>query len=179
MDFKISSEGIDVAKLMSEIRKSIEEKKKAGHLTDDDIRELADEKIEKLSKEPELDSDILEMLHKSKDEWNIIDKFEISSHRRKFGNVMVWIKRDLLKERLLKWLISVLRENFKKQRWLNFYYAHLIHNLVYELTKLQLESDKLKNRLLHLEQEHTLLKHREKALEELTLEEKNSDKAES
>ena len=41
MTFEIRAEGVDVEQVMREIRAAIEEKKKAGLLTDEEIREVA------------------------------------------------------------------------------------------------------------------------------------------
>ena len=56
-----------------------------------------------------------------------------------------------------------------RQSDLNTYYVHLLHNMAVEMTKLNLEVQDLKNRVLQLQGRLELQVRREKTLEEMVV----------
>lgn len=172
---EIRAEGVNVAEIMAKIRENINKKRESGLLTDDDIEELAQIKLEKIAKATDLDDEILKEFHRTHPQWNIQVHHRITTHRKLIGKLFVWVKSHIILP-LIRFFVEFTEENFRRQNWLNFYYAHIIHNLVYEVTRMEIEMQKLRHNLLHLQQDHEFLKKREKCLEELTFEKKQGKK---
>jgi len=54
-----------------------------------------------------------------------------------------------------------------RQAQINLYFAHLIHNLVREMTRLQIEHSTLKHRVDRMDQEKEILQQRLKTMEKM------------
>ncbi len=164
--FELNSDKVNIEKIMEDIRRDIEKRKQEGRYYEEEIQQIAQAKLEKIYKAPDLDMEILQEFHSAEGKWNISVRHQIKSHRKGIGRLIVLFKRKIVRP-LIRWFIEFTEENFKRQYWLNFYYAHILHNLTFELTKSEIEKKNLEHRILHLEGELEILKKREKALEEL------------
>ena len=70
MGFEIGAEGVDVEKVMREIRQAIEEKKRAGLLTEEEIREIATHPLHPVLHPHDLKSALLGELLERLSRWN-------------------------------------------------------------------------------------------------------------
>ena len=70
MTFEIKADGVDVERVLREIRETIEEKKKAGLLTDEEIREVANHPLRPVLQAHDLESALLAELLEQPSRWN-------------------------------------------------------------------------------------------------------------
>src|SRR5260221_357728 len=156
---------------MREIRAAIEEKKKAGLLTDEEIREVASRPLRPVLQPHDLKSGLLAELLERPSRWNF--EFETEaiyrSSRGGAGRVLEGIRRALRPVQKLFWNPTPMIAALSRQKDVNTAYAHLLHNLVLEVTRLNLEIVDLKNRSLQLQSRLELLARREKTLESMAL----------
>jgi hypothetical protein len=152
--FEIRAEGVDVEQVMREIRAAIEEKKKAGLLTDEEIREVASRP-----------------LLEAPSRWNSgFDTEAIyRSSRGGTGRVLEAVRRALRPIQKLFWNPTPMIAALSRQKDINTAYAHLLHNLVLEVTRLNLEIVDLKSRTLQLQGRLEFQARREKTLETMAL----------
>lgn len=161
---------VDVAQIMAQIRKRIAEKQKAGIYTEEGIAEIAEAKILQFAEDAEIDSALLERLLSPDHSWNINPGYVISTHRTGFqAKLIVYAKR------LVRPFIRLYSDHlFSRQAQINQYFVHLLHNLVRELTRLQINHSNVVYRIDRLEREKDLTEKRLKALEQM-VEFKRSD----
>jgi hypothetical protein len=162
-NFEIGAE-VDVTEIMNRIRAAIEEKQKSGIYTEESLAELADAKLLQLAEETEIDSVLLERLMSPDQSWNISPSYIITSHRSGFqASLIVWLKK------IVRPFIRLYTDHIiGRQAQLNLYFSHLIHNLVRELTRLQIDHSTLKNRIDRIEREKDILEKRLKTFEKLS-----------
>jgi hypothetical protein len=144
MSFEIKAEGVEVERLRSAIREQIEAKK--GDLySEEELQALAERGLEAVLRAGELRGELLEEFKARDGQWNYSFDPETvyRSSRGVVGQALEAIRR------LLR------------------YYVHLLHNLVLELSRLNLELQELRNRNLQLSGRVELLARREKTLEEM------------
>ena len=167
MTFEIRAEGVDVDRILREIREAIEEKKKAGLLTDEEIREVASRPLRPVLQPHDLKSGLLAELLEQPSRWN--SEFETASiyrsSRGAAGRALEAVRRVLRPVQKLFWNPNPMISALSRQSDLNTYYVHLLHNLSAELTRLNLEVQELKNRSLQLQARLDLQARREKTLE--------------
>ena len=168
MTFEIKAPDVDVEALMASIRKRIEEKKK-GLYTEEEIREIAERRLESVLGTHDLPGDLLADFRREGARWNF--QFETEtiyrSSRGVVGQVLETIRRVLKPVQKLFWNPNPMISALSRQSDLNRYYVHLFHNLTLELTRLNLEVQDLKNRNLQLQGRLELLTRREKTLESM------------
>ncbi len=162
MNFEIGAD-VDVTKIMERIRQAIAEKQKAGIYTEESIAELADAKILQFAEEADIDSVLLERLRSPDHAWNINSSYIISSHRSGLkGKLIVALKK------VVRPVIRLYTDHLiGRQAQINLYFAHLLHNLVREITRLQIDHSALRNRVDRIEREKEFLEKRIKTLEKL------------
>src|SRR4029453_18017363 len=68
--FEIHAEGVDVEQVMREIRATLEEKKRAGLLTDEEVREVASRPLRPVLQPHDLKSGLLSELLEQPSRWN-------------------------------------------------------------------------------------------------------------
>lgn len=167
-NFTIENKDIDVAEIMTEIRRRIQEKEGSVY-TDEEIRDLAEMKLKSLVDAEEVESDFLKILHQSIGDWNISQEGLYASHPGLYGRLIR--KCRTLLHPLLK-LFANPDHIVHKQSKLNLILTHIVHNLVLELTRLNLEHNALRQRFDSLSRKTDWLEKREKMLEEMTFGEK-------
>jgi hypothetical protein len=168
MTFEIKTTDVDVLALMASIRKRIEEKKK-GLYTEEEIREIAERRLETVLGAHDLSGELLADFRREPARWNF--EFETEtiyrSSRGAVGQALLAIRRLLKPVQKLFWNPNPMISALSRQSDLNKYYVHLFHNLTLELTRLNLEVQDLKNRNLQLQGRVELLARREKTLESM------------
>ena len=105
LTFEIRAEGVDVEQVMREIRAAIEEKKKAGLLTDEEIREVASRPLRPVLQPHDLKSGLLAELLERPSRWNFDFETEAiyRSSRGGAGRVLEAVRRLLRPIQKLFW----------------------------------------------------------------------------
>ena len=170
MTFEIRSDDVDVEAIMSAIRKRIEEKRK-GLYTDEEIREIADHRLDAVLDAHEFNSDFIKDFRAEPARWNFLFGAETvyESSRGAVGRILQALRRILRPIQKLFWNPNPMISALSRQSDLNRYYVHLLHNLAVEITKLNLEAQDLRNRVLQLQGRLELQVRREKTLEDMVV----------
>jgi len=180
MTFEIEAKDVDVVAIMSAIRQRIAEKKK-GLYTEEEIREIAERRLEVVQGGQDVTSALLADFRGEPERWNF--SFEMDtiyrSSRGAVGQVLQVVRRALKPLQKLFWNPNPMISALSRQSDLNQYYVHLLHNLVLELTRLSLDVQDLKNRNLQLQGRLELLIRREKTLESMVVFRDDAGKAPS
>ena len=167
MTFQIKAEGVDVEAIMREIRERIAEKRRKGLLTDAEVREIADHRLEGVLDAHDFKPDLLSEFREHPERWNF--SFDAAtpyrSSRGAAGRALEAVRRLLRPVQKLFWNPTPMISALSRQSDLNTYYVHLLHNMAAELTRLNLEVQELKNRALQLQARLELQARREKTLE--------------
>src|SRR4051812_12553137 len=153
-DFSVRSENVDVEQIMRQIRSRIREKRGVDY-TEDEIRELANVKLEKFLDPGGVRSDLLEQYRKGRDKETLGNyEFEDTTIYESGRPLLVWIRKIL--QPILKLFLNPnplilamhkqvkLNDTFLRSEAL---YYELIHNLVLETTRLGIEVKNLKMRV--------------------------------
>lgn len=170
MSFEIDAENVDVEAIMRSIRKRIEEKKK-GLYTDEEIREIAERRLDAVLDAHEFNSDLIGDFRSDPTRWN----FQFApdtlyrSSRGLAGRALEFLRSLLKPLQKLFWNPNPMIAALSRQSDLNTYYVHLFHNLTLELTRLNLEVQDLRNRVLQLQGRLELQARREKTLEDMVV----------
>ena len=168
--FVIKDDKVNVAEIMEHIRQQIEKKKRVLY-TEEELEDLAKAKLRSYIHSSEVRSSFAEELHALNAEWNISISLEslYKSHPNLYGRLIYRIRKLLRPVTRFFMNIDVLFPEFHKQSKLNLNYAHLLHNLILELTKLRLEHDELKSRLDNLNERLQMQTQRERTLEKMVV----------
>ena len=169
MTFEIRSGGINVEEIMGQIRARIAEKQRVL-FSAAELRELSAKRLEPPAEAEDFDSTLLDDLRARAPQWNFTiaaDSIYASGRDDWAGRLLTRVRR-LLKP-LLKLMVnpSPLVQGLYRQSQLNTFYVALLHESAIELTRLGLEVETLKNRLLELSGRLDLLARREKTLEDM------------
>ena len=169
MTFRVGDGAVDVAAVMRDIRARIEEKKRGGLVTDAEVREIAGHPLHPVVEPHDLKSPLLSEVLESPSRWNYaFDKDAI--YRSSRGSALESIRRALRPIQKLFWNPTPMIAALSRQAELNAASAHVLHNLVLELTRLRLEVQDLKHRALQAEARAEAQDRRARALEHLALE---------
>src|SRR5262245_8261373 len=170
MTFEVRSADVDVEEIMRQIRRRIEEKRQ-GLYTDDEIREIAERRLDAVLDAHEFNSDFIADFRSEAGRWNFQFNPETiyRSSRGGVGSLLETVRRVLRPVQKLFWNPSPLISALSRQSDLHRYYVQLLHNLAAELTKLNLEVQDLKNRNLQLLGRLELQERREKTLESMVV----------
>jgi hypothetical protein len=170
MSFEIRSKDVDVEAIMRAIRKRIDEKRQ-GLYTEEEIREIADHRLDAVLDAHEFNSDFIKDFREGPGRWNFQFGADTvyKSSRGAVGQVLGLIRRVLRPIQKLFWNPNPMISALSRQSDLNAYYVHLLHNLAVEITKLNLEVQDLKNRNLQLQGRVEFQARREKTLEEMVV----------
>jgi len=170
MSFEIKAADVDVEAIMAAIRKRIEEKKK-GLYTEEEIREIAERRLDAVLDAHDFSSELLADFRSEPRRWNFVFETETiyRSSRGTVGQVLEAVRRVLKPVQKLFWNPNPMISALSRQSDLNKYYVHLFHNLALELTRLNLDVQELKNRNLQLQGRLDLLARREKTLESMVV----------
>ena len=168
MSFEIKAEGVDVERMRDVIQKEIA-RKKGDLYSEEELQALAEQGLEAVLHGGELRGDLLEEFRARDGQWNYsFDPDTVyRSSRGLVGQALEAARRVLKPIQKLFWNPNPMISALSRQADLNRYYAHLLHNLVLELTRLNLEVQELRNRNLQLTGRVELLARREKTLEDM------------
>ena len=166
MGFEIEAEGVDVERVLREVRARIEERKK-GLYTDEELQAIAGRALEAVLQPGELRGALLEEFRARDAEWNFGFGPETiyRSSRSGLGRGLEAVRRLLRPVQRLFWNPTPMISALSRQVDLNRFYVHLLHNLVLELSRLSLEVRELQSRNLELTGRLEALARREKTLE--------------
>jgi len=170
MSIEIESKDVDVRKIMAEIRDRIAEKKR-GLYTDEEIREIAERKLEAVLETRQFNPDFLKDFKTKSDVWNYTFDPETiyRTSRGGAGGFLSTIRGFLKPIQKLFWNPTPMIAALSRQSDLNQYNVQMLHNLTLELTKLNLEVQELRARLQQTDANLEELKKRERALESLAV----------
>jgi hypothetical protein len=70
MTFQIKAEGVDVEAIMREIRERIDEKRRKGLLTDAEVRDIAEHRLEGVLEPHDFKPDLLAEFREHPERWN-------------------------------------------------------------------------------------------------------------
>lgn len=174
MTFRIEDGSVDVEKVMQGVRERIAEKKRAGLLTDAEVREIAGHPLHPVLEPHDLQSRLLGEVLETPSRWNFaFDPGTI--YRSSRGSALETVRRFLRPVQKLFWNPTPVIAALSRQSELNAAYAHILHNLTLELTRLNLEVQDLKQRALQMQARAEFQARRNKTLEELLLEGRRPD----
>lgn len=168
--FSVKGSDIDVEAVMATIRSRIEEKRK-GLYTEEEIREIAEMKLDSVLDASQFNSDFVAAFRARDEQWNFTFGPDTiyASARGGVGGHVIRLARRILKP-VLKLFFNPgpIGGALERQADLNRYYVLLLHNLAAEMTKMNLELTQLKARLRATGAKVEFQTRREKVLEELT-----------
>lgn len=169
MSFEIQAEGLDVERLLAEVHRRIDERRRSGLYTDEELRYIAERPLEPVLLPRDLSGALVEELRARDAQWNFAFDPETiyRSSRGALGRVLALSRRLLRPVQKLFWNPTPMISALSRQADLNRFSAHLLHNLVLELTRQNLELSELKSRNLQLAGRVEMLARRGKALEDL------------
>ena len=172
MSDDVSVDGVDVEAVMAQIRERIAEKKRRGLLTDEEVREIAERPLHPVLDAHEFRSRLLAELLADRERWaySFSPAHVYGSSRGGAGRLLETVRRLLNPVQKLFWNPTPMISALSRQADLNQSYVHLIHNLAEELTRVNLDVQDLRNRVLQLQGRLELHARREKALEALLAE---------
>jgi hypothetical protein len=166
MSFEIKAEGMDVERLLAEVQRRVEERRGVLY-TEEELRHIAERPLEGALQPHEVRADLLEEFQRRDASWNYAFGAQTlyrSSHGLP-GRLIEAARRLLRPVQKLFWNPNPMISALSRQADLNRFSVHLLHNLVLELTRLNLEVRELKSRNLELEGRLGALARREKTLE--------------
>jgi hypothetical protein len=168
MSFEIKADGVDVEEIHRAIREQIE-RKKGDLFSEEELEALAERGLEAVLRAGELRGALLEEFQARDGQWNYSFDAETvyRSSRGVVGQALEAVRRILRPVQKLFWNPNPMISALSRQSDLNRYYVHLLHNIVLELSRLNLELQELRNRNLQLTGRVELLTRREKTLEEM------------
>jgi hypothetical protein len=162
--FRLRAEGVDGEALAAEVRRAVEEKKRAGVLTEDEVREIAGRRLDPVLEAHDLRSTLLAEVLEPDSRWNYTFEPE-AIYRSSRGGLLERVRRLLRPVQKLFWNPTPMISALSRQSEINAAQAHVIHNLVLEVTRLNLEVRDLKNRALQLQGRLDQLARRGKTVE--------------
>jgi hypothetical protein len=167
MSFEVKAEGVDVERLLADVHNRIEERRKAGLYTDEEMRFIAERTIEGVLTGRDLRADLMDEFRARDGQWNFTFDPETlyRSSRGLVGRALEASRRLLRPVQKLFWNPNPMIAALSRQSDLNRFSVHLLHNLVLELSRLNLEVQELRNRNLQMAGRLEALVRREKTLE--------------
>ena len=170
MNIQIESPDVDVRKIMSEIRERIAEKKR-GLYTDEEIREIAERKLEAVLDSRQFNPDFLKDFKTKSEVWNFTFNPETiyRTSRGGVGGILGTIRNVLKPIQKLFWNPTPMIAALSRQSDLNLYSVQMLHNLTLELTRMNLEVQELRARVQQTDANLEELRKRERALESLAV----------
>jgi hypothetical protein len=169
MSFEVKAEGIDVQKLLAEVHAQIAERRAKGLYSDDELRYIAERPLESVPTPSELRADLFDEFKARDEQWNysFAPDTIYRSSRGLAGRLLGTARRVLRPVQKLFWNPTPMIAALSRQSDLNRFSVHLLHNLVLELSRTNLEVQELRNRNLQLAARLEALERREKTLESM------------
>src|SRR5688572_9949258 len=170
MTIEIKGDGVSVDEIMRAVRKRIEEKRQTLY-TDEEIKAIAEHRLDAVLDAHDFNSDFIADFRAEPVRWNYAFAPETiyRSSRGFVGRALETARRALKPVQKLFWNPNPMIAALSRQSDLNAYYVHLLHNMAVEMTKLNLEIQDLKNRVLQLQGRLELQVRREKTLEDMVV----------
>ena len=170
MSIEIDSKDVDVRKIMAEIRERIAEKKR-GLYTDEEIREIAERKLEAVLESRQFNPDFLREFKTKTEVWNYTFQPDTiyKTSRGGLGGLLATVRGLLKPVQKLFWNPTPMIAALSRQSDLNQYTVQMLHNLTLELTRMNLEVQELRARLQQTDASLEELRKRERALESLAV----------
>jgi hypothetical protein len=170
--FRIDDGSVDVEKVMRDLRERIAEKKRSGLLTDAEVREIAEHPLHPVLEPHDLKSSLIGEVLETPSRWNFAFDPEsvYRSSRGGAGRALRTVRSWLRPVQKLFWNPTPMIAALSRQSEVNAAYAHLLHNLTLEVTRLNLEVQDLKHRALQMQARAEFQARRNKTLEEIVLE---------
>jgi hypothetical protein len=167
MSFEVKAEGVDIERLLADVHNRIEERRTAGLYTDEELRFIAERVLEGVLSGRDLRADLMDEFRARDGQWNFSFDEETlyRSSRGAVGRALEAARRVLRPVQKLFWNPNPMISALSRQSDLNRFSVHLLHNLVLELTRLNLEVQELRNRNLQMAGRLEALARREKTLE--------------
>jgi hypothetical protein len=158
--FSVDGDNVNVSKIMQQVQQRIEKKRESGIYTEEELQEVTRLRLENLADEIDIDSNLIENLRSSNAAWNITPDYQVKSHRKGLGYLVVLIKK------IVRPIVRLYTDHIvKRQAQINLYSVHVLHNLVQEITRLQIDNKKMKNRLDHIDRAQRFMGKRFKSRE--------------
>lgn len=172
MSFEIKAGGVDVEQVMRSIRESIAEKKARGLYTESELERIAGHRLHPVLDANEFRSRLLHELLDEPGRWNYSFEPEAiyRSSRGTAGRLLESARRWLRPIQKLFWNPVPMISALSRQSDLNGILVHVLHNLAEQATRLNLDNQDLRNRVLQLQGQLALQARRQKVLEELLAE---------
>src|SRR5512133_2581431 len=166
MSFEIRAEGVDVQALLAEVERRVAERQQ-GLYTDEELRFIAERALEGVLSGRDLRADLVDEFRGRDAQWNYaFDPETLYRSSRGFaGRALERARRLLRPVQKLFWNPNPMIAALSRQSDLNRFNVHLLHNLVLELSRLNLEVQELRNRNRQLAGRLEALERREKTLE--------------
>ena len=143
------AEPVDVVRIMQEIRESIQEKRRQGIYTDEEVESLAALRLRTYGEEARIDPKLLERLLGPAHDWNIAVDYLVRTTRTGLSARLL-----LLAKRAVRPFVRLYTDHLlNRQAQLNLYFAHLLHDNIRETARLQVELQALRHRVKVLEGE--------------------------
>jgi hypothetical protein len=167
MSFEVKAEGVDVERLLADVHNRIEERRQAGLYTEEELRFIAERTLEGVITGRDLRADLVDEFRGRDGQWNFAFDPETlyRSSRGLVGRLLEASRRLLRPVQKLFWNPNPMIAALSRQSDLNRFSVHLLHNLVLELSRLNLEVQELRNRNLQMAGRLEALVRREKTLE--------------
>ena len=166
MSFEVKAEGVDLLQLLADVHRRMAERQE-GLYTDEELRFIAERPLEGVLTGRELRADLIDEFRSRDAEWNFsfAPDTVYRSSRGAAGRALEAVRRLLRPVQKLFWNPNPVIAALSRQSDLNRFSVHLLHNLVLELSRLNLEVQELRSRNLHLAGRLEALERREKTLE--------------
>jgi len=164
------ADDVNVDEIMRLVRKRIEEKRQTLY-TDEEIRAIAEHRLDAVLDAHDFNSDFIADFRAEPVRWNYQFGPETlyRSSRGLVGRLLENSRKIFRPIQKLFWNPNPMISALSRQSDLNSYYVHLLHNMAVEMTKLNLEIQDLKNRVLQLQGRLELQVRREKTLEDMVV----------
>lgn len=89
--------GVDVARLMEEIKERVRQRRASGFYSEEEVRRITQMELEVTESVPKFEEEIEQHLATLNDGWDVAEAPGITSHRRGLGPVIVGVKRLLVR----------------------------------------------------------------------------------
>jgi hypothetical protein len=169
MSFEVKAEGVDVERLLADVHNRIEERRKAGLYTDEELRFIAERALDGVLAGRDLRADLARRVPRARRPVELLLRRGDRLYRSSRGVVGRALEAPAPPAPVQKlfWNPNPMISALSRQSDLNRFYVHLLHNLVLELSRLSLEVQELRSRNLQTAGRLEALARREKTLEDM------------
>jgi hypothetical protein len=136
------SESLDVAAIMVAIRAGIEERRRQGFRTPDEIEGLLEERLRSYGERAAIHPQLLRQILHPSHEWNISVDYLLRTQRPGIAGAAI-----LLAKRFVRPLVRLYTDHiFKRQEQLNLYLMYFLQDAVRQIVRLEVEVAQLRRR---------------------------------